>query len=413
MRAILGTMLDGDLQALAATSPGGPFGRTSLVGFTFDDLTRHICVVGGTGSGKTVTQLRLVSTFMRLSQANPGEPPIRILFVDAKGLADENRQEFGELARARGYRNIRFWPEEPLRGFDGTSAQLRERLSGLFHGGESPFHHAEAVTMLDLALGAGLAPRTIAELIDRVRPGVTAALYEIEGSERALALRAEASSFSSSQWNSVYLRLRALAATVGDRFDNSDVAWSLRDVDAAWISVPGTTAPQTAGDVASWILAMIGELATSPDNRRTIVCLDEFSAVGQDQRASQFAAGLVERTRSAGIALIIGAQTVASLGDAADRLLQTCGTVISHRTPLPDDVIELAGTIQVWEDSQLVDGLGVRLATSGRLQQQYRVAPDLIRSLPTGEAVVIQAGRWAHVAVAPILDVDSKAGNSL
>ncbi len=399
MKAVLGTMLDGDLRTLAVKSVAGPCGTTYLVGLTFDDLSRHCCIIGGTGTGKTVTQMRLVSSFMRLSQANPGEPPIRVLFVDAKGLADENKRQFDELARARGYRNIRHWPEHPLRGLDGTREQLRERLSGLFNGGESPFHHAAAVTMLALALGVGSPPRSLSELIERVRPGVTAALYELEGTERSLMLKAEATSFTNSQWNSIYLRLRALAATVGDRFDSSPNAWSLRDVDAAWISVPGTSAPQTAGDVASWILAMIGELAASPDNRRTIICLDEFSAVGQDQRASQFTAGLVERTRSAGIAIIIGVQTVASLGDAADRLLQTSGTVITHRTPLPDSIVELAGTVQVWEDSQVVDGLGVRMATSGRLQQQYRVPPDLVRSLKIGEVVLIQGGRWSHVAV--------------
>jgi hypothetical protein len=400
VRAVLGTMLDGDLRALAVKNVKGPCGSTYLIGLTFDDLTRHCCVIGGTGTGKSVTQLRIVSTFMRLSQANPGEPPIRIIFVDAKGLADENRQQFGELARSRGYRDVRFWPEQSLCGFDGTVAQLRERLSGLFHGGESPFHHAEAVTMLDLALGAGEPPRSLTELIERARPGVTAALYERDGTERSLSLKAESSSFSTTQWNSVYLRLRALAATIGDRFDSSDAAWRLHDVDAAWISVPGTSAPQTAGDVASWILTMIGELAASEDHRRTIICLDEFSAVGQDQRASQFVAGLVERTRSAGIAIVIGAQTVASLGDATTLPLQTCGTVITHRTPLPDAIVELAGTVQVWEDSQSVDGLGVRVATSGRLQQQYRVVPDLVRSLPIGEAVAIHAGRWAHVAIA-------------
>ena len=399
MKAVLGTMLDGDLRALALKSIAGPCGATYFVGLTFDDLSRHCCIIGGTGTGKTVTQMRLVSSFMSLSQANPGEPLIRVLFVDAKGLADENKLQFNELARARGYLNIGHWPEQPLRGLDGSREQLRERLSGLFNGGESPFHHAEAVTMLDLALGVGSPPRSLSELIERVRPGVTAALYELEGTERSLALKSEASSFTSSQWNSVYLRLRALAATVGDRFDSTPDAWSLRDVDAAWISVPGTSAPQTAGDVASWILAMIGELAASPDDRRTIICLDEFSAVGQDQRASQFAAGLVERTRSAGIAIIVGAQTVASLGDAADRLLQTSGIVITHRTPLPDTIIELAGTMQVWEDSQAVDGLGVRKATSGRLQQQYRVPPDLVRALRIGEAVVISSGRWAHVAI--------------
>lgn len=136
--------------------------------------------------------------------------------------------------------------------------------------------------------------------------------------------------------------------------------------------------------IAFWILSMISELATSSDTRKTIICLDEFSAVGQGARASQFAAGLVERTRSAGIAIIIGAQTIAILGDAADRLRQTCGTVIAHRTPSPDGIVKLAGPVQVWEDSNLVDGLGLRVATSGRLQQQYRVPPDLLRSLPIG-----------------------------
>ena len=243
MKAVLGTMLDGDMGAIAIRHSTGPCGPTYLAGLSFDDLTRHICVIGGTGTGKTVSQLRLASAFMRVSEANPSEPPIRVIFVDAKGIANENRAQFGRLAARRGYRNIRYWPEEPLRGFDGSVAQLRERLSGLFHSGESPYHHAETVTMLDLAMGTDSIPRSLGALIERARPGVTAALYEREGTERALALKAEASSFSSAQWNSVYLRLRALAATVGDRFDSSESAWSLRDVDAAWVSVPGTASP--------------------------------------------------------------------------------------------------------------------------------------------------------------------------
>lgn len=44
-----------------------------------------------------------------------------------------------------------------------------------------------------------------------------------------------------------------------------------------------------------------------------------------------------------------------SLGDDADRLLTACGTVITHRTLLPDAIVELDGTIQVWEDFQTVN----------------------------------------------------------
>ncbi len=126
---------------------------------------------------------------------------------------------------------------------------------------------------------------------------------------------------------------------------------------------------------------------------------DEFSAIGNDQRASRTAAGLVERTRSAGMALVIGSQTTDSLGESAIRLLQTAGTVISHRNPAPENICELAGTIDVWEDTHELNANGGRSATSGRLQQQFRVSPELARALPLGECVLLTGGRWAHVAV--------------
>jgi hypothetical protein len=396
--ALLGTLLDGDLTDVAVRGPRGPLGQMSLVGLSFQQLSAHGILIGGTGTGKTKTALRLAEQLMG-EPLNPTEPPIRILFVDAKGLARGDRDLFVALARHHGYQRITTWPEEALAGLNGSVHELRERLSGLWDSTESGYHFAEAVTMLDLALAAGETPRSLGEVIERTRPGVTAALYEAQATMEGLVKKGEASSFSSSQWNSVYLRLRALAATVGDRLDSTTASWTLEQVDAAWISIPGTSAPQMAGDVASWLLALIGELAAHGDGRPTFVVLDEFSAVGGDQRASRAAAGLVERTRSAGVALLIGAQTIASLGEHADRLLQTAGTIICHRTPVPDGIVELAGTLPVWEDTQNVDAFGTRVASSGRRQQQYRVAPDLLRSLPIGEAVVIRAGRWAHVAV--------------
>ena len=138
MRAILGTMLDGDLSNLAVKSAAGPCGPTYLVGLTFEDLPDTCCIIGGTGTGKTVTQLRLVSTFMRLSEANPGEPPIRILFVDAKGLATIIASS---SVNSRGLAATATFGTGPKNhcAVRRTAAQLRERLSGLFHGARVPF----------------------------------------------------------------------------------------------------------------------------------------------------------------------------------------------------------------------------------------------------------------------------------
>ncbi len=404
MKAFLGTVLDGDIAQMGTKIGSSEIGKVYGFGIPWEQIVRHAVIIGGTGTGKTVTQMRLVSTFMSFGQANPGEPPIRVIFIDAKGLADQNRHDFLKLARIQGYQKIYSWPEAPLDGFEGDPSQLRERLSGLFNAGESSFHHAESVSMLDLAIKAGKPPRTLQTILDRVKPGATERLYSQIANEESLIGKQVAATFSNSQWNSLYLRLRAIQATVGELLDATVTSWSLQSADAAWISIPGTSSPQTAGDIAAWILAMLGELAIKNESRKTLVILDEFSAVGSDHRASRAAAGLVERTRSSGMGIIIGSQTTDSLGDAALRLLQTSGTVISHRNSSPQDICELAGTIEAWEDTHELKALGRRSATSGRLQQQYRVSPELVRSLPVGECIIISSGRWAHIAVSRPLE---------
>ncbi len=402
MRGVLGTVLGGDAEGLTAQGPRGPLGRVRLAVLAFSDLETHALVIGGTGTGKTVTQLRLVAGQMAAQRVNPGEPPLRVIFIDAKGLGGEDRDRFLALTRRHGYQRVATWPEAPLSGLGGSRERIRERLSGLFDASESAFHHAEAVAMLDLALGAGEVPRTLAEIVERVRPGVTRSLYAGLTTPDAPQREAEAASFTNQQWTSLYLRLRALSATIGDRLDSTPSSWTLNDVDAAWLRLPGTSAPQTAGDGASWILALVGELAENNDGRPTLIVLDEFSAVAQDARASARAAGLVERTRSARVAIIIGTQTFSSLGVHAERLLHTCGLVISHRNPAPEAVASLVGTVPIWEDTHEVDNLGMRTATSGRRQHQFRVDPNLIRQLNRGEVVILQRGTFLHCAVAPV-----------
>jgi len=395
-RPVLGTLVDGDLTDLAMRYGRGPTGRRWVVGFPWDALTQHLLIIGSTGTGKTVTMMRLVSSVLATAKAC-GEP-IRIIYADAKGLGLNERRMFERILVTHGVRTLHRWPERPIDGMSGERSQLRERLSGLFDAGESAFHHAEATTMLDLALGAGALPTTIEELIRRTQPGVTARLYEQESTEDSARLHAQAKHFTNPQWQALYLRLRALQATLGDRLDAGPGSPSLDRIEAAWLSLPGTTAGQTAGDAAAWILALIGELAGSGKGVPTLVILDEFSAVAA--RTGAAAAGLAERTRSAGIALVFGAQSLASLGDHAERLMANVGTTIIHRVPLPQPLLELAGTTAVWEDLHQTGASGLRIASGGRRQQTYSIPPELVRSLPAGQAVIVRQGHWGHVAVA-------------
>ena len=393
---ILGTLLDGDLTSLAIRDGRGPTGARWLASLPWDAMAQHTLVVGATGTGKTITLLRMVAAVLAAARAN-GER-VRVIYADAKGLGRAERDNFVTIVERHGL-TVHHWPQQPLDGMSGTRAEVRERLSGLFDAGESAFHHAEATTMLDLALGAGELPQTLEELIHRTRPGITASLYEAEGTEQALAQQAQAKAFTQPQWQALYLRLRALHATLGQRLDAGPFSPRLDEVEAAWLSLPGTTAGQTAGDAAAWILALIAELAGRADgSTRTLVILDEFSAVAA--RTGVAAAGLAERTRSAGVALAFGAQSVSSLGEHAERLMANCGTDILHRSPLPQALLELAGTTAVWEDLHETGPAGMRIPTGGRRQQTYRIDPDLIRTLPAGQVVLVRNGRWAQVAVA-------------
>jgi hypothetical protein len=396
LRPVLGTLLDGDLVDLAVQHGRGPTGRRWVVALPWDALTQHTLIIGSTGTGKTVTMMRLVSSVLATARAC-GER-VRIIYADAKGLGTSERQMFERILVHHGVRTLHRWPDVAIDGMSGDRSELRERLSGLFDAGESAFHHAEATTMLDLALGVGQLPRTLEELIRRTQPGVTARMYEAEGTEAGARLHGQAKHFTSPQWQALYLRLRALQATLGDRLDAGPGSSRLDQVEAAWLSLPGTTAGQTAGDAAAWILALIGELAGRGRGVPTLVVLDEFSAVAG--RTGAAAAGLAERTRSAGIALVFGAQSIASLGEHAERLMANVGTDIIHRVPLPQPLLELAGTTAVWEDLHQTGTSGLRIASGGRRQQTYRIPPDLVRSLPAGQAVIVRHGHWGHVAVA-------------
>ncbi len=75
--------------------------------------------------------------------------------------------------------------------------------------------------------------------------------------------------------------------------------------------------------------------------------------------------------------------------------------MLRFQRPLtPQPLLELAGTTAVWEDLHETGASGLRIASGGRRQQTYRIPPDLVRSLPAGQAVMVRQGHWGHIAMA-------------
>ncbi len=128
---------------------------------------------------------------------------------------------------------------------------------------------------------------------------------------------------------------------------------------------------------------------------RAIVGVDEFSALGADHLIQ-----LIARGREPGVTVVLATQELADLDRAApglrDQVLGTAAVKIAHRQDVPASahtIAQIAGTVKVWEETHQIGGRLLGRYDTGRgtrrLVEQFVVDPNVIKGLPTGDAVVI------------------------
>jgi hypothetical protein len=88
-----------------------------------------------------------------------------------------------------------------------------------------------------------------------------------------------------------------------------------------------------------------------------------------------------------------------------ERILGSVETVVCHRVNTPERIAALAGTRQRPEYSMHYDEEGTNGEGSVRIQHQFKVEPNTVRSLEPGEAYLISCGRAmrARILTAPEL----------
>jgi type IV secretory pathway TraG/TraD family ATPase VirD4 len=135
------------------------------------------------------------------------------------------------------------------------------------------------------------------------------------------------------------------------------------------------------------------------------VAIDEFSALHSDNVLA-----LLARGREAGVGVLLATQELADLDRAGrglrDQILGNTALKIAHRQDVPESaecVARLAGTVRVWEQSYQrragPSGLAVALgggpasgsgaSTSARMVERYRIEPEQVSTMGTGEALVV------------------------
>ncbi len=129
-----------------------------------------------------------------------------------------------------------------------------------------------------------------------------------------------------------------------------------------------------------------------------VVAIDEFSALHSDNVLA-----LLARGREAGVGVLLATQELADLDRAGrglrEQILGNTALKIAHRQDVPESaerVARLAGTVRVWEQSyQRRSGAGAlgtdagSVSTSARMVERYRVEPEQVSTMATGEALVV------------------------
>ena len=388
-------------------------------------LTAHGLILGASGAGKTTTLLRILT-----AQIERGRP---VVAIDLKGSPTFAR-ELRDSAAAAG-RPFRLWTPEgpsvwnPLA--HGGATELKDKLIATERFTEPHYQRAAerylqiavqvmhasptrrpvtldaVVDMLEparLAVAARDLPPARAERVREYLAGLTPdALSAVRGMAARLAIISESDTgrylTAPAAPGTPVVDLRA--ALAGDAV----VLFSLNSSTFGKLSAQlGTLAVQDL------VAASGHRLASSPHppHEPALVGIDEFSALGSDNLVA-----LLARGREAGVSVLLATQELADLERAArgmrDQILGNTSVKIAHRQDVPgsaETVARMIGTVRVWERTyHLQPGmLGISDRRRGTLRQidQFAIDPNRIRTLGTGEAVVIVKTPHASARVARI-----------
>jgi hypothetical protein len=366
--------------------------------------TRHMVIIGATGSGKTNLMIRLWAGWFTAAldahYAGTGPRPLLIV-LDCKGGPDARRKadRTRRLLYGAGARHVAVWPDEArvsLWGLPGPDLavllyQMIETGTG------SAAYYADilhAVVTLAVSAPPG-PPASAAGFLERLdEHWLTAAWDDGQHPGEAARVRAAARHIGDIQ-----LRYTTLLGRLGRAFDGPG---QLQDNDAWYFILEGTREPSVAEAQALAITELAARAATTPhgEQRAILLAADDYSAVSRRVPLSN----LYERGRSLGIGVQVSAQTWQGLGADDDERYRIAATAdgglwVMH-TPYPEPLCELAGARRVLETAHKLIGSSWGDEGTTRLQHAWTADPDLIRRMTTGQACYISHGSATFVQVA-------------
>jgi hypothetical protein len=415
------------------------------------ELSAHGLILGASGAGKTTTLLTILTEEIRR-----GRP---VVVIDLKGSPDFARR-LADAAATAG-RPFKLWtPDGPSQWNPlqyGNATELKDKLISTERFTEPHYQRAAERYVLNLLqvlqhsdperaptlegvvrlmdpnrLPAALRglPRGLAERVQDYLAGLTPdQLSAVRGLQTRLAIVTESHTGAFlSPPAGTHPAPSAPAGThpapsadrgavpAGDR-EPIDVRAALAGREVVLFSLNSGTYGQLAVQLGTLAVQdviyatghRLAERAAGREQDLAIVAIDESSLLGEHLVA------LFARSREGGVAALAATQEMADFDRGArglrDQVLGNTAVKLIHRQDVPSSaqtVAQMVGTEKAWEETERIGATLLRGYPSDRgtrrQVEQFVVHPNEIKSLPTGDAVLIsklRGGKARIVRVAP------------
>ena len=397
--------------------------RGRQVTVTEADLSAHGLILGASGSGKTTTLTTILE-----QQIRRGRP---VVAIDMKG-SPAFAAQLAEAAAAAGRPFMLWTPEGPSHWNPlqhGNATELKDKLICTERFTEPHYQRAaERYLQTILQVLQRVHPdrpptlTEVVELMDTRR--VPAALRQVP---RPLANRVQdyLSSISPDQRSAIRgLQTRLAIITESESApymapapESINLSAALSGREVVVFSLNSSRYGQFAAQLGT---LAVQDLICATGNRleqrrqgrdleQATIAIDEFSGIGGAHVVALFARG-----REAGVSGLVATQEMADLDrlgrGVRDQVLGNTAVKLILRQDVPESanlVAQLAGTEKVWEETRQIGSSifgGYPPGGTRREAEQFIIHPNAIKSLQTGDAVLIskqRGGRAQTIKVTP------------